>query len=66
MWFNKVIQIFKIQDLRKKIRLMISRIPRQQQMDADYIKGMMRDQISQFLYNKTKRRPMILPVLIEV
>jgi len=55
-----------VEDLRKKIRLMISRIPRQQQMDADYIKGMMRDQISQFLYNKTKRRPMILPVLIEV
>ncbi len=55
-----------VEDLRKKIRLMISRIPRQQQMDADYIKGMMRDQIGQFLYNKTKRRPMILPVLIEV
>ena len=55
-----------VEDLRKKIRLMISRIPRQQQMDADYIKGMMRDQIGQFLYNKTKRRPMVLPVLIEV
>lgn len=55
-----------VEDLRKKIRFMIARIPRHQQMDADYIKGMMRDQIGQFLYNKTKRRPMVLPVLIEV
>jgi ribonuclease J len=55
-----------VEDLRKKIRFMIARIPRHQQIDADYIKGMMRDQIGQFLYNKTKRRPMVLPVLIEV
>ncbi|MCL5004381.1 MAG: ribonuclease J [Patescibacteria group bacterium] len=55
-----------VEELRKKIRFMIARIPQHQQMDADYIKGMMRDQIGQFLYNKTKRRPMVLPVLIEV
>ena len=55
-----------VEELRKKIRFMIARIPQRQQVDADYIKGMMRDQIGQFLYNKTKRRPMILPVLIEV
>jgi len=55
-----------VEDLRKKIKFMIAHIPRHQQIDADYIKGMMRDQIGQFLYNKTKRRPMVLPVLIEV
>ncbi|MCK4592536.1 ribonuclease J [Candidatus Parcubacteria bacterium] len=31
-----------------------------------YIKDNIRDQIGQFLFNKTQRRPMILPVVIEV
>jgi len=31
-----------------------------------YVKNEIRNKIGQFLYNKTKRRPMILPVLIEV
>lgn len=55
-----------VEDLRKRIRNMISRIPRYQQFDADYIKTMIREQVGQFLYMKTKRRPMILPVVIEV
>lgn len=55
-----------VEELRKRIRGLISRIPRHQQMETDYIKSLMRDQIGQFLYNKTKRRPMVLPVIIEV
>ncbi len=55
-----------VEELRKKIRNLISRIPVRQEIDPDYIKRMMRDQIGQFLYNKTKRRPMVLPVLIQV
>lgn len=55
-----------VEELRKRIRGIISRIPRRQQLESDYIKSLMRDQIGQFLYNKTKRRPMILPVIIEV
>ncbi|MCK5084199.1 MAG: ribonuclease J [Candidatus Pacebacteria bacterium] len=31
-----------------------------------YVKDNIRDQIGQFLFNKTQRRPMILPVVIEV
>ena len=55
-----------LNEIRRKIRGIISRIPRQQTLDANYIKSLIRDQIGQFLYNKTKRRPMILPVIIEV
>lgn len=54
-----------VEEIRKRIKSMVVRVP-SQQIDADYIKTMIRDQIGQFLYNKTNRRPMILPVVIEV
>lgn len=34
--------------------------------DATYLKQKVRDEIGQFLYDKTQRRPMVLPVIIEV
>jgi ribonuclease J len=55
-----------LEDVRRRIRGIISRIPFRQPLDADYAKTLIRDQIGQFLYNKTKRRPMILPVIIEI
>jgi len=33
---------------------------------TDYLKNLLRDQIGQYLFNKTRRRPMVLPVVIEV
>jgi ribonuclease J len=35
-------------------------------VDPNEVKNKIRDQIGQFLFKKTKRRPMILPVVIEV
>ncbi len=55
-----------VEELRSKIKGIISRIPRFQTVDPDYLKALMRDQIGQFLYNKTNRRPMVLPVVIQV
>ncbi len=55
-----------IEEVRIKIKSLVSRIPKHQAIEADYLKSLIRDQIGQFLYNKTKRRPMILPVVIEV
>ncbi|MDI6734373.1 MAG: ribonuclease J [Patescibacteria group bacterium] len=55
-----------LDEIRRKIRGILSRIPQYQPLDADYVKTLIRDQIGQFLYNKTKRRPMILPVIIEI
>ena len=34
--------------------------------DDDYIKNKIRTDISQFLFTQTKRRPMVLPVVIKV
>lgn len=55
-----------VEETRKKIKHLISRSPLNQEPDADYIKSLIRDQVGQFLYKKTKRRPMVLPVVIEV
>lgn len=55
-----------LDEIRQKLHALISRIPRHQPLDADYLKSLVRDQIGQFLYSKTKRRPMILPVIIEI
>ncbi len=55
-----------LDDIRLKLRNVLTRIPFNQRPDPDYIKGLIRDQIGQLLYTKTKRRPMILPVIIEI
>lgn len=34
--------------------------------DRDYIKNKLRDEIERYLYDQTQRRPMIMPVIIEV
>lgn len=38
----------------------------QSPLDPDAIKGLIRDELGKYLFTKTERRPMILPVLIEV
>jgi ribonuclease J len=55
-----------LDEIRQKLRNIISRIPMHQHPEPDYIKTLIRDQIGQLLYNRTRRRPMVLPVLIEV
>ena len=55
-----------LDEIRTKIKNIINRIPRPQSVDPDYLKTIFRDQIGQYIYNKTYRRPMILPVIIEV
>jgi len=55
-----------LEEIRKRIRALISRLPNYQPLEPDYLKTLLRDQIGQFVYNRTKRRPMILPVVIEI
>lgn len=55
-----------LDDIRKKIRGLLARMPSYQPAETDYLKTLIRDQIGQFLYTKTNRRPMILPVVIEI
>ena len=55
-----------IDEIRKRIRGIIGRLPHTQTINADYLKTLLRDQIGQFLFSKTHRRPMVIPVIIEV
>jgi ribonuclease J len=55
-----------LEAIRRKIRGIVARVPNAKPIDPDYIKTLIRDQIGQFLFTKTKRRPMVIPVIIEV
>jgi len=54
-------------EARKKIKKIIERNRNKRgNMNYSYLKDQIRDEIGQFLYNKTERRPMILPMIIQV
>ncbi len=55
-----------LDEIRKRIRSLMQRLPGQQEVEPDYLKTLIRDQVGQYLYTRTKRRPMILPVIIEI
>jgi len=55
-----------LKEIRSKVKSIVNRIPRHQQVESDYVKALFRDQIGQFVFKKTHRRPMILPVIIEI
>lgn len=55
-----------LDEIRHKIRTILAQIPHKNDLGPDYLKTMFRDQIGQFIYTKTYRRPMILPVIIEI
>ncbi len=55
-----------VEEVRKRVRNLTQRIPGHREVEPDYLKTLIRDQVSQFIYNKTRRRPMVLPVIIEI
>jgi len=55
-----------IEDLRYKVRKMVSESDPKTWADTNQIKNTLRDKVGQFLFSKTEKRPMILPVVIEV
>jgi ribonuclease J len=57
-------------DLIEKTRMRVKKIVKDKNpmtpADDDYIKNKIRNDVGQFLFNATKRRPMVLPVVIKV
>ena len=55
-----------IEKTRMKVKTMIKDHDSRNPADDDYIKNKIRNEIGQFLFSQTKRRPMVLPVVIKV
>ena len=55
-----------IEDLRHRVKKMVNDSDPLSWADTNNIKNKIRDYVGQFLFTKTEKRPMILPVVIEV
>lgn len=55
-----------IQKTRNRIKAIVNDRPQVSPVDDDYIKNKVRNDIGQFLFSQTKRRPMVLPVVIKI
>ncbi|HCM68754.1 MAG TPA: hypothetical protein DIS62_07270, partial [Candidatus Kerfeldbacteria bacterium] len=55
-----------VDQVKKKVKKILTDQKPQAKADEMYIKNIIRDQIGQFLFSKTERRPMVMPVVIEV
>ncbi len=55
-----------IEQTRMKVKKIVKSHDHRTPADDDYIKNKIRNDMGQFLFKKTKRRPMVLPVVIKV
>ncbi len=55
-----------IEDAREKVRKIVDKGSQNTTSNPQWLKNKLRDDMGQFLFQKTQRRPMILPVVIEV
>lgn len=55
-----------IEEVKRRVRTTLQRIPENTNFDMDFIKSSVREQVNQFIWVKTKRRPMLLPIVIEL
>jgi len=55
-----------IQKTRMKVKKIVKDHDPRTPADDDYVKNKIRNDIGQFLFGQTKRRPMVLPVVIKV
>jgi ribonuclease J len=55
-----------IENTRMKVKKIVKDKNPMTMADDEYIKNKIRNDVGQFLFNKTKRRPMVLPVIIKV
>ncbi len=55
-----------IEDTRMKVKKIVNDHDKKTTADDDHIKNKIRNEIGKFLFSQTKRRPMVLPVVIKV
>lgn len=55
-----------IEDTRMRVKKIVKNVMPSSTADDDFLKNKVRNEVGEFLYKKTKRRPMVLPVVIKV
>lgn len=55
-----------IEDIRHKVKMLVIESDPKNWADTNQIRNDIRDKIGQFIFSKTQKRPMVLPVVIEV
>ncbi|PIR93327.1 hypothetical protein COT99_01375 [Candidatus Falkowbacteria bacterium CG10_big_fil_rev_8_21_14_0_10_43_10] len=55
-----------VESTRKKVREIVESGSTKTKTDENFIKNKLRNDLGQFLFQKTQRRPMVLPVIIKV
>lgn len=55
-----------LDEAKERVRQALDKCSERKVNDWSTIKGNIRDNLSKFLYEKTRRRPMILPIIMEV
>ncbi|MFH1225994.1 MAG: ribonuclease J [bacterium] len=55
-----------VEDIRSFVKKLIQEKPHGIRLDDNFIKNKIRNEVGEFIYTKTQRRPMVLPVVIEV
>ena len=55
-----------IEELRDAVEDSLDRAAEQRITEIDVLESMLHDDLAAFIYNRLKRRPMVLPVVVEV
>ena len=55
-----------IEDTRNMVKKIIGENTKKSELDESFVKDQLRNKVGQFLFQKTHRRPMVLPVIIQV
>jgi ribonuclease J len=55
-----------MEQVREVTKMAIQKIEDKRRSDWSYKKGIIKDTLRDYLYEKTKRRPMILPIIMEI
>jgi len=54
-----------LEKARQRVKVTLEKCLEQKNYDWGFIKGQVRETLNRYLYEKTKRRPMILPIIME-
>jgi ribonuclease J len=55
-----------IEEIRSKVKTLVVQSDPKTWADTNHIRNILRDKVGQFVFSKTEKRPMVLPVVIEV